>query len=208
MYTPAAFTEEDPKLIAEIFVEHPLAQLVTMTDVGLVATPLPLLYEPSAEGPGSLVGHVARANRQWAESMPAVEALAIFTGPDAYVSPNWSPSKAEHGRVVPTWNYETVHVRGRFVVHDETDWKRALVTRLTQRHELQFDVQWSVEDAPQDYIDSMLKGIVGIEVQITSIQAKRKLSQNKPPADIAGIADGLAQVGGTSAKIADAMRAL
>jgi transcriptional regulator len=179
-----------------------------MTDVGLVATPLPLLYEPSAEGMGSLVGHVARANRQWAESTPAIEALAIFTGPDAYVSPNWSPSKAEHGRVVPTWNYETVHVRGRFVVHDETDWKRALVTRLTQRHESQFEVQWSVEDAPPDYIESMLKGIVGIEVQITSIQAKRKLSQNKPPADIAGIADGLAQVGGTSVKIADAMRAL
>jgi transcriptional regulator len=208
MYTPAAFVEDDPDRIAQFFVEHPMAQLVTMTDAGLVATPLPLLYEQAAEGFDSLVGHVARANQQWSESMPAVEALAIFTGPNAYVSPNWSPSKEQHGRVVPTWNYETVHVRGRFVVHDETDWKRALVTRLTQRHEAQFEKQWSVDDAPPDYIESMLKAIVGIEVQITSIEAKRKLSQNKPPADIAGIADGLARVGGASATIADAMRAL
>jgi transcriptional regulator len=208
MYTPAAFAEEDPDLIARFFVEHPLAQLVTLTDAGLVATPLPLLYEPDVSGLGSLVGHVARANRQWAESMPTVDALAIFTGADAYVSPNWSPSKAEHGRVVPTWNYETVHVTGRFVAHDETEWKRALVTRLTQRHESQFDVQWMVGDAPVDYIESMLKAIVGIELQITSIQAKRKLSQNKPPADVAGIADGLARVGGTSAEIAESMRTL
>lgn len=208
MYTPEAFAEDDPNLIARFFIEHPMAQLVTMTGAGLVATPLPMLYEPTADGLGSLVGHVARANRQWAESRPTVEALAIFTGPNAYVSPNWSPSKAEHGKVVPTWNYETVHVRGRFVAHDETEWKRALVTRLTARHEAQFDVQWTVEDAPHDYIESMLKAIVGIELQITSIQAKRKLSQNKPRGDIAGIADGLARVGGPSAQIAEAMRCL
>jgi transcriptional regulator len=208
MYTPAAFAEDDPNLIARFLIEHPMAQLVTMTDAGLVATPLPMLYEPTGDGLGSLVGHVARANRQWAEAIPSVEALAIFTGPNAYVSPNWSPSKAEHGKVVPTWNYETVHIRGRFVAHDETDWKRALVTRLTARHEAQFDVQWTVEDAPNDYIEAMLKAIVGIELQVTSIQAKRKLSQNKPPADVAGMADGLARVGGPSAQIAEAMRAL
>jgi transcriptional regulator len=208
MYTPAAFAEDDPNLIAQFLIAHPMAQLVTMTDAGLVATPLPMLYEPTATGLGSLVGHVARANRQWAESSSTVEALAIFTGPDAYVSPNWSPSKAEHGKVVPTWNYETVHIRGRFVAHDEAAWKRALVTRLTQRHEAQFDEQWAVEDAPPEYIESMLKAIVGIEVQVTSIQAKRKLSQNKPPGDMAGIADGLARVGGPSAQIAEAMRAL
>ena len=208
MYNPAAFAEDDPKLIAQFFIDHPMAQLVTMTETGLVATPLPMLYEPADDGLGSLVGHVARANRQWAESTTTVEALAIFTGPDAYVSPNWSPSKAEHGKVVPTWNYETIHVRGRFLVHDDVEWKRALVTRLTQRHEARFEVQWAVEDAPPDYIESMLKAIVGIEVEITSKQAKRKLSQNKPPADIAGIAAGLARVGGPSAQIAEAMRAL
>ena len=206
MYTPAAFVEEHPKAIAAFLVEHPMAQLVTMTEAGLVATPMPTLYEPSADGLGSLVGHVARANRQWAETVSTVEALAIFTGAKAYVSPNWYPAKAEHGKVVPTWNYETVHVRGVFVAHDDREWKRALVTRLTQRHESQFDTPWAVEDAPADYIESMLQAIVGVELQITSIQAKRKLSQNRSAEDIAGTISGLTAVGGPSAKVAEAMR--
>jgi transcriptional regulator len=179
---------------------------VTMTGDGLVATPLPLLYEPSPEGLGSLVGHVARANRQWSKSSSDVEALAIFTGPNAYISPNWYPSKAEHGKVVPTWNYETVHVRGSFVAHDDPVWTRALVTRLTERHESQFDRPWAVTDAPADYLESMVKAIVGIEVKITSIQAKRKLSQNRPPADVSATIAGLDAVGGSSAAVADAMR--
>ncbi|HZX54748.1 MAG TPA: FMN-binding negative transcriptional regulator [Ilumatobacteraceae bacterium] len=208
MYVPAAFAEVDPLEIERLVTEYPMAQLVTMTDDGLVATPLPLLYEPSGEGLGSLVGHVARANRQWSKSSSDVEALAIFTGPNAYISPNWYPSKAEHGKVVPTWNYETVHVRGSFVAHDDPVWTRALVTRLTQLHESQFDAPWAVSDAPPDYIDSMVKAIVGIEVQITSIQAKRKLSQNRPPADVAGTIAALQEVGGSSAVVADAMRRL
>jgi transcriptional regulator len=208
MYLPSAFEETRPDLIADFLVAHPLAQLVTMTDEGLVATPLPLLYEPSTDGLGSLVGHVARANRQWAEASTTVEALAIFTGANAYVSPNWYPSKGQHGKVVPTWNYETVHVRGLFVAHDEPEWTRALVTRLTQRHESQFDAPWAVEDAPPDYIESMLRAIVGIEVRITSIQAKRKLSQNRSADDIAGTIAGLTEVGGPSAQVADAMRTL
>jgi transcriptional regulator len=206
MYTPAAFVEDDPDAIAAFLVEHPMAQLVTMTEDGLVATPLPMLYEPAADGPGSLVGHVARANRQWADTLSAVEALAIFTGANGYVSPNWYPAKAEHGKVVPTWNYETVHVRGVFVVHDDAEWKRALVTRLTQRHESQFDVPWAVDDAPPDYINAMLKAIVGIELRVTSIQGKRKLSQNRSPEDIAGTISGLSAVGGASAEVAKVMR--
>ena len=206
MYTPVAFVEDEPEVIAAFLVEHPMAQLVTMTDGGLVATPMPMLYEPTADGPGSLVGHVARANRQWAETVATVEALAIFTGANAYVSPNWYPAKAEHGKVVPTWNYETVHVRGVFVVHDDTEWKRALVTRLTQRHESQFATPWAVEDAPADYIESMLKAIVGVELQITAMQGKRKLSQNRSAADIAGTISGLTVVGGPSAKVAEAMK--
>ena len=205
MYTPAAFVEERPMFIAQFLVDHPMAQLVTMTDGGLVATPLPMLYEPGAAGLGSLVGHVARANRQWADASAGVEALAIFTGASAYVSPNWYPSKAEHGKVVPTWNYETVHIRGQFVVRDDAEWKRALVTRLTERHESRFDSPWAVDDAPPDYIATMLKAIVGIEVRVTSIQAKRKLSQNRAEADIAGTADGLADGGGEAALVAEAM---
>lgn len=208
MYTPAAFVEEDANAIAAFFIAHPMAQLVTMTDHGLVATPMPMLYEPSADGPGSLVGHLARANLQWSEALSTFEALAIFTGANAYISPNWYPAKAEHGKVVPTWNYETVHVRGTFAAHDEIEWTRALVTRLTLRHESQFGSPWAVEDAPGDYIDSMLRAIVGIELQITSIQAKRKLSQNRSPDDIAGTIHGLTTVGGTSTEVADAMRSV
>ena len=208
MYIPAAFVETRTEFVAQFIATHPMAQLVTMSDDGLVATPLPLLYEPAADGLGSLVGHVARANRQWAKALPTVEALAMFTGASAYISPNWYPSKSEHGKVVPTWNYETVHVRGQFVVHDEPDWKRALVTRLTEHHESQFEAPWAVSDAPADYITAMLEAIVGLEIRITRVLAKRKLSQNRPAADIAGTIDGLAQRGGSSADVAGAMRSL
>lgn len=208
MYLPEAFAETRPDVIAALLVEHPMAQLVTMTAEGLMATPLPMLYEPSIDGLGSLVGHVARANPHWsmASPTPAVEALAIFTGANAYVSPNWFPSKREHGKVVPTWNYETLHVRGVFLVHDEVEWKRALVTRLTTHHESSFAAPWAVDDAPPDYVEAMLNAIVGVEVQVTSIQAKRKLSQNKPDADVAGVIDGLSAIGGDSTRVADAMR--
>ena len=209
MYLPEAFVEARPDVIASFLAEHPMAQLVTLTVEGLMATPLPMLYEPSVDGLGSLVGHVARANPHWsiASPTPAVEALAIFTGANAYVSPNWYPSKREHGKVVPTWNYETVHIRGTFVVHDEVEWKRALVTRLTTHHESSFAAPWAVADAPPEYVEAMLKAIVGVEVLVTSIQAKRKLSQNKSDADVAGVIDGLSALGGDSARVADAMRA-
>jgi transcriptional regulator len=208
MYTPASFVEDRPEMVTAMLAAHPMAQLVTMTDEGLVATPLPMLYEPAPDGLGSLVGHVARANRQWSSSSPEVEALAIFTGASAYISPNWYPSKAEHGKVVPTWNYETVHIRGRFIAHDETEWKRALVTRLTARHESRFDAPWAVTDAPAEYIETMLKAIVGIELRVTSIQGKRKLSQNRPETDIAGVVAGLSDTSGESALIADAIRSI
>jgi transcriptional regulator len=208
VYTPPAFVEERPEVIAAFLMAHPMAQLVTMTGDGLVATPMPMLYEPEPEGLGSLVGHVARANRQWTQSVADVEALAIFTGANAYISPNWYPSKAEHGKTVPTWVYETVHIRGHFVAHDDHEWKRALVTRLTNRHESQLSEPWAVTDAPPDYIDTMLKAIVGVELQITSIQAKRKLNQNRPEADFTGTIAGLSEVGGESAQVADIMRSL
>lgn len=208
MYVPAAFVESRPEVVAAFLMEHPMAQLVTMSPDGLVATPMPMLYEPVPHGMGSLVGHVARANTQWAASDPTVEALAIFTGANAYVSPNWYPAKRLHGKVVPTWNYEVVHVRGEFVVHDDRDWKLALVTRLTERHESSLESPWAVADAPPDYIDSMLQAIVGIEVRITAVQAKRKLSQNRSADDIAGTIDGLAATGGEAGHVAEAMRSL
>jgi transcriptional regulator len=207
MYMPAAFVETRPEVVAAFLAEHPMAQLVTMTAEGLVATPLPMLYEPTPDGMGSLVGHVARANTHWKQAT-TVEALAIFTGANAYVSPNWYPAKAEDGKVVPTWNYESVHVRGDFVVHDERDWKLALVTRLTEHHESKLAAPWAVADAPPDYIEARLKAIVGVEVRISSIQAKRKLSQNRSDADIAGTIKGLSARGGESASVAEVMRNL
>jgi transcriptional regulator len=208
VYTPASFVEARPDVVAGLLTANPMAQLVTMTADGLVATPLPMLYEPAPDGLGSLVGHVARANPHWRQATPGIEALAIFTGANAYISPNWYASKAEHGRVVPTWNYETVHVRGNLVVHDDPSWTRALVTRLTELHEASFDTPWAVHDAPADYLVSMIKAIVGVEVRISSIQAKRKLSQNRPEADAVGVIDGLHSRGGEPADVAAAMRAL
>ena len=164
------------------------AQLVTVGDDGLPdATFLPVLWEGDR-----LVGHLARANTHWRRIVDGSPALAIVTGPDTYVSPSWYATKAEHGKVVPTWNYSVVHLRGRIRVHDDADWVRALVTRLTDRHEQPRDEPWSVTDAPDDYITKNLRPIVGVELVVESVEAKAKLSQNRSDEDRAGVARGLA----------------
>ena len=196
MYTPAAFAEDDPDRIAAFLVEHPMAQLVTMTADGLVATPLPMMYEPATTGLGSLVGHVARANRQWAEATTSVEALAIFTGPNAYVSPNWYPSKAAHGKVVPTWNYTMVQARGLPRVIDDPDWIRDQIDMLTSAQEQVRPEPWAVSDAPVDFVSAQLNAIVGVEIPITSLEGKWKVSQNRSEADQAGVRAGLQHEGG------------
>ena len=142
-----------------------------------------------------MVGHLARANAHWRRIVDGSPALAIVTGPDAYVSPSWYATKVEHGKVVPTWNYSVVHLRGSVVVHDDAEWVRALVTRLTDRHESPRDVPWAVSDAPDDYIEKNLRPIVGVEVVVSSVEAKAKLSQNRSDSDRAGVASGLAADG-------------
>lgn len=164
------------------------ADLITPTADGLLATFLPLLWDQAA---GSLLGHVARNNPHWRHADSAAESLVIVRGPDAYVSPGWYTSKAEHGRVVPTWNYVTLHVHGRLIAHDDVDWLRSLVTRLTDRHEAALDHPWAVTDAPPAFIDGQLRAIVGVELQISRIEAKAKLSQNRPAADQAGVVNAL-----------------
>jgi transcriptional regulator len=192
MYTPAAFRLDD---LAEIFAlvrSNPLATLVTATADGLMATPLPLILDET-EGPhGVLHGHLARANPQGA-AQPAAEALAIFMGADAYVTPAWYAAKALTGQVVPTWNYEAVHAYGPVEVYDDPDRLRAVVTRLTDRHEAGRPTPWAVTDAPVAYVDAQLRAIVGVRIPITRLEAKRKLSQNRPAADRARIAAGLAE---------------
>jgi transcriptional regulator len=211
MYIPAHFAP-DAALVDELLRNHGAADLVTLTPEGLVATMLPFIYVPPEDsdtvGPrsagqhGALHGHVARSNDQWKRGSVG-EALAIVRGPDAYITPGWYASKVEHGRVVPTWNYLTAHVYGRFVVHDDPVWTEDLVRRLTTKHEAYRDHPWSVDDAPRSFIEGQLRAIVGIELEITRIEAKAKLSQNRPAADVEGVIAGLRERG--DKEIADAV---
>jgi transcriptional regulator len=211
MYIPAHFAP-DVALVDELLRNHGAADLVTVTEQGLVATMLPFIYVPPGEantvGPrsagqhGALHGHLARNNDQWKLSA-AGESLAIVRGPDAYISPGWYASKVEHGRVVPTWNYVTAHVYGRLVVHDDPVWTEDLVRRLTGKHEAYRDHPWSVDDAPRNFFEGQLRAIVGIELEITRIEAKAKLSQNRPEADVDGVIAGLRERG--DAESADAV---
>jgi len=205
VYGPPAFVETRPEVIAGAIAAARIGDLVTVGPGGLDATPLPLLFEAGGEH-GALVGHLARANPQWREFDAAREALVIFRSADAYVSPSMYPSKAEHGKVVPTWNYCTIHAYGPLVVHNDLPWVEALVRRLTQRHEASRPTPWAVEDAPAAFVAHMLRAIVGIEVPITRLHAKWKLSQNRSQADIDGVCRDLASGTPGDRKLASAMR--
>ena len=197
MYVPSHFAA-DQDAIRELLSNPGAANLVTSTERGLLATLLPFVYNPDAGDQGALLGHVARNNEQWL--LPALgESLVIVQGSDAYISPSWYPSKAEHGRVVPTWNYTTAHVYGRLVVHDDPAWVEDLVRRLTTLHEASSAEPWTVDDAPARFIAGQLRAIVGVELVITRVEAKRKLSQNRPAADIGGVIAGLRATGGLDA---------
>lgn len=189
MYVPAHFAVDD-SAVHELLANHGAADLITATPAGLLATFLPFLHDPRVGEHGALLGHVARTNDQWRREVLG-EALVIVRGPDAYVSPGWYAAKAQHGRVVPTWNYLTAHVYGRLVVHDDPAWVEALVRRLTDKHEAASAYPWSVDDAPPAFVTGQLRAIVGVELIITRIEAKAKLSQNRSSADIDGVIAGL-----------------
>ena len=193
MYVPAHFAASNSE-VHELLTHPGAADLVTSTGTALTATLLPFVYEPTVGERGALLGHLARNNDQWRQQIVG-EALVIVRGPDAYISPSWYPAKAEHGRVVPTWNYVTAHVHGHLVIHDDPDWVEALVRRLTDRHEADRPDPWSVDDAPASYIAGQLRAIVGIELVITRIEAKTKLSQNRSSADVDGVITGLEERG-------------
>jgi transcriptional regulator len=200
MYIPAHFSP-DEALVSELLEHHGAADLITVTPAGLAATLLPFIYVPG-EGPrGALHGHLARNNPQWRQPS-AGEALVIVRGPDAYISPGWYASTAEHGRVVPTWNYVTAHVYGQFIVHDDPEWTEDVVRRLTAKHEAGRDRPWSPDDAPRPFIDGQLRAIVGVELAISRIEAKAKLSQNRSPADVEGVIAGLRERGDTASAAA------
>jgi transcriptional regulator len=192
MYTPRAFALDDLPELQQLMHHTRLAQLVTFGEQGLVASHLPLLLNPD-EGPnGTLYGHLAKANRQWQDLQNGAEALVIFAGAEAYISPAFYPAKAEHGKVVPTWNYLAVHAYGLPQVFTDAERLLTLVSALTDRHEGGRAQPWKVSDAPADYIDGMLKAIVGFALPIERLVGKRKLSQNRSAEDITGVREGLA----------------
>lgn len=192
MYIPQSFAERDLPALFDFLDAHPLGVLVSATEDGLVATHLPLVLDRSAGPMGTLMEHVARANPH-ARPGPtgAVDALVIFTGPDAYVTPDWYATKRETGRVVPTWNYVAVHAYGTVRRHDDPAFLRAHLERLTQRHESGRAAPWHVSDAPDAYIAQQMQAIVGVTVEIERLEGKWKMSQNRPDADIDGVIDGL-----------------
>jgi len=194
VYLPKHFTARDAAAV-EAFVDNAAAaDLVTFDGTKPVASLIPVLWDRSGEGeahPGRLLGHLALANPQWRSAGPDTIALAIVHGPQAYVSPSWYPSTARHGKMVPTWNYVSVHFTGPLTVHRDPEWLRDVVTRLTARHEAGRPHPWRVTDAPPDFIDSQLKAIVGVELTIVTVEAKEKLSQNRNPEDRAGALAGL-----------------
>jgi transcriptional regulator len=190
MYIPPAFKDDDVDNIRATIRDARLANLVTATADGLVATPLPLLLD-AGEGPnGTIYGHVAKANPQW-RLPPIGEALAIFMGPEAYVTPSWYVTKQETGKVVPTWNYIAVHAYGPVEFFEDPERLLDVVTRLTKRHETPRENPWAVGDAPADFIVAQLRGIVGLRIPVTRFEGKRKMSQNRPAGDRLGVAAGL-----------------
>jgi transcriptional regulator len=196
VYLPPHFTAPDAAGVAAFVDAVAAADLVTFDGTKPVASLIPIIWdrdtaEPGTENHGRLLGHLALANPQWESVTAGTTALAIVHGPQAYVSPNWYPSKARHGRVVPTWNYVTVHFTGPLTVHRDPEWIRDVVTRLTRRHETDRPAPWAVTDAPPDYINGQLRGIVGVEMTIATVEAKHKLSQNRSADDQASVAAAL-----------------
>lgn len=190
MYLPKHFAASSPEDADWLVQQYPLAQLITMDQAHQwVCNPIPLIAQGKLEAGSTLIGHVARANPVWRHEGPA---LAVFTGPQAYITPNAYPSKAEHHRVVPTYNYATVQVRGRLLASDETAVKLGVVSQLTDRAEHGQAKPWSVSDAPDDFVAANLRAIVAIEIRIESVTAKFKLSQNRNAGDQAGVRDYLA----------------
>jgi transcriptional regulator len=209
VFLPAHFEITDTAEIARLLSNIGAADLVTNNEDALTSSFVPLLFAPG-QGHGSLHGHLARPNRQW-KSANGTAALVIAHFVDGYISPNGYPSKADDGKVVPTWNYVTINVHGRVIVHDDPAWTLGVVRRLTDLHEARHAIgrtekPWTVDDAPADYIDVMLRAIVGIEIVIERVEAKAKLSQNKTDADALGAVTDLEMGGAASAALAAAMR--
>jgi len=193
MYQPPHFREDRLEVQHALIKAHPLGILVTFGSTGLIANPIPFVVEPAASRLGTLKAHLSRANSQWRDYDPAQEALVVFQGPEAYITPSWYAAKREHGKVVPTWNYAIVQAYGRMTVRDDPDWLREQITAMTGLQEAARPEPWAVNDAPEPFVAAQLKGIVGVEIEITRIEGKWKVSQNRSEADRMGVMAGLQQ---------------
>jgi len=191
LYLPSHFKQSDLAVLHEFIRGSGLVTLVSLGADGLIASHVPMLLDAETGPYGTLIGHLAKPNPQGRGVADGVEALAIFHGPDAYVTPNWYATKREHGKVVPTWNYVAVHAHGTIEFFDDSDQLLDVVTRLTNRHEGSRAAPWAVSDAPPDFIKAHLKGIIGFRLTITKLDGKWKMSQNRPAADRTGVAEGL-----------------
>lgn len=208
MYQPPHFREDDRAAQHALIAARPLGLLVTAGPGGLQANAVPFLLEPDIGRNGTLRAHLAKANSQWREIGGGTEALVVFQGADAYVTPSWYETKRESGKVVPTWNYAMVQVRGTARAVEDAAWLHAQVSALTRSHEAQRSAPWAVTDAPAPFVAAQLKGIVGIEIAIREITGKWKVSQNRPEADRMGVAEGLESDAGGGSEMADLVRGL
>jgi transcriptional regulator len=195
MYAPPHFDEDRLPVLHDAIRQARLATLVTLSGDGLDASHVPVMLDPAQGTYGTLYGHLARANPQWQGFVPAVQALAMFAGPDAYVSPSWYPTKRQTGKVVPTWNYVVVHAYGSIEFFDDAEQLLALVTALTNLHEAARAEPWAVSDAPAEFVQAHLKGIVGFRLPIARLIGKWKMSQNRSPEDRRGVVAGLTDEG-------------
>ena len=191
MYVPKHFEEKDVGVLHALIRSHPLGTWVTQTEGALVVNHIPFLVDPTDGEYGTLIGHVARVNPIWNAFSSEIASVVIFQGPQGYITPSWYPTKHAHGKAVPTWNYAVVHAHGIPRAIKDKDWLLKHVTMLSDLHESERAVPWSVSDAPPEYIDTMLKAIVGIEIPISAVIGKWKTSQNRPLPDKLGTIAGL-----------------
>jgi transcriptional regulator len=191
MYQPAHHREDRLEVQHALMRAFPLATLVTHGPSGLIANHVPFLIDPERSRLGTLRAHIARANPQWREFDPATEALVVFQGSERYITPSWYETKRQTGKVVPTWNYAVVHAYGTMKVIEDEGWLRCQIADLTRFNEADRTAPWAVADAPEKFVDAMVRGIVGLEIEIARIEGKWKVSQNRPQADREGVAAGL-----------------
>jgi transcriptional regulator len=193
MYVPAQFKEDRVSVLHDAIRKYGFGTLVTSSEQELEASHLPMLLELEPAPLGTVLGHVARANPQWQRVKPGFQALAIFLGPNTYITPSWYPTKQQTGKVVPTWNYLAIHAYGTLSFFDDPAELREHVEKMTDTHEAPRAVPWAVSDAPANFVDQMLRAIVGFRLRITKLEGKWKMSQNRPAQDVTGVIEGLAR---------------